>query len=120
MRRCKLHGGRSTGPRTAEGRARAAEALARVNAARSTGSTRSRPREPRPSVLEIARAVLVATLARSRRPRRSPRVSTWNPSRDGHWNGRERREARLRAQLAATRAELLRRAVDGCRAPAST
>ena len=122
-RRCKLHGGRSTGPRTAEGRARAAEALARVNAARSTGSssaTRSRTREPRPSVLEIARGVLVATLARSRRPRRSPRVSTWNPTRDGHWNGTERRTARLRAQLAATRAELLRRAVDGCRAPAST
>lgn len=33
--RCKLHGGRSTGPRTAEGRALALAALARVNKARA-------------------------------------------------------------------------------------
>lgn len=32
--RCRLHGGLSTGPRTAEGKARALAALAKVNAAR--------------------------------------------------------------------------------------
>lgn len=37
--RCKLHGGRSTGPRTAEGKARALAALAQVNASKAHPAT---------------------------------------------------------------------------------
>jgi DNA-binding XRE family transcriptional regulator len=47
-RRCKLHGGMSTGPRTAEGRARIAEAQRRRWRQRATGEQRPEDTAPAP------------------------------------------------------------------------
>lgn len=76
-RRCRRHGGASTGARSVEGKARAAAALAKINAARAQGAAKPRVRS-RP-VTETARAVLAALDALRRRAPRRPRVSTWSP-----------------------------------------
>lgn len=100
--RCKLHGGASTGPKTAEGKARSLAALGqrpRLELSRNV----------QPDAATQLREAVAALGELSERAPKKPRTSTWNPSQGFN----TKRRGKLLAELARRRLAALRASKPG-------